>query len=111
MDRGSLRASDLRFLLAVLLPVLTLEAVALRPHTAAMGALAIWPEPFGPAHAWNAGHVLSNSLLANLSGIRTPHARVENLFRNCRRCRRRRSCPPAMPAASCWPRSRRCGSR
>lgn len=42
MDPRSLRASDLRFLLGLLLPVLTLEAVALRPHTAAVGALAIW---------------------------------------------------------------------
>lgn len=42
MDPRSLRASDLRFLLGLLLPVLTLEAVALRPHTAAVGALVIW---------------------------------------------------------------------
>ena len=42
MDPHPLRASDLRFLLGVLLPALTLDAVLRRPQTAAVGALAIW---------------------------------------------------------------------
>jgi alkane 1-monooxygenase len=39
-----------------------IEHYGLQRRTGADGR----PEPFGPAHAWNADHVLSNSLLANL---------------------------------------------
>ncbi len=42
MHPSSLRASDLRFLLGVLFPALTLDAVLRRPQLALVGALAIW---------------------------------------------------------------------
>jgi alkane 1-monooxygenase len=42
MPSRSLRASDLRFLLGVLFPALTLEAVLRRPQLALAGALVIW---------------------------------------------------------------------
>src|SRR4051794_15038485 len=42
MDLRPLRWVDLRFVLGLLLPALTLQAVLQRPHTAALGALLGW---------------------------------------------------------------------
>lgn len=42
MHPPTVRASDLRFLLGVLFPAMTVEAVVQRPHLAGVGALAIW---------------------------------------------------------------------
>ncbi|MDB5955005.1 alkane 1-monooxygenase [Ramlibacter sp.] len=40
--QATMRMTDLRFLLGVLLPASTLQAVLVRPHTAALGALLVW---------------------------------------------------------------------
>jgi alkane 1-monooxygenase len=40
--QASLRPSDLRFVFGLLLPASTLQAVLVRPHTAALGALLVW---------------------------------------------------------------------
>ncbi|MEJ1968066.1 MAG: fatty acid desaturase [Rhizomicrobium sp.] len=60
-------------------------------------------EPFGDRHSWNSSNVLANTLIFNMGRHSYHHTRPPRPIRASNGSRRRPNCPPATPAASCWP--------